>query len=354
MADQVPLPDFVRKCALDQLFAAEVPQHLYADPITRAFPCHSRAATWLSYADYQLRGKSAMVRAPEIGQRLDHFVQYWNLGADVEPVVKAASDQGATLPDSDFAWVRSEGGQKFRTLRMKDAAETKQAADWLQRSRDELSFEDRKTIAERILEKAAKDGVALPVGSIQAMERFACRGEPDLTKVAHTIELRRLLAKNAGQFPLAQGLAKLEHSWRTQPAILGEAGRLTKVASLLANADVVLGLDSSRWTDTIRPPEEALFAYTPTASAVKSAQWARTKSGSAYRKRDLGRLSLGQVSAALGTKVAASVQAGFKVDGEKLATHLEGLPAQEAAAFDGLQLVAREDILPEHVSSLMG
>jgi hypothetical protein len=205
------VPDFVKKADLNQtMFPSKVAVTTYADPVNKKFACHSAAATWLS--GLYFHEKKAEYHPKErdrIEQRLNQFADYFKIRRSYDSMCKQAADLHADteLPDSSYAyvWVGRDGA-KERHLPMRSAAEVKAAADWLEQYQDRLPFQDRNTVATKVLEKAAAYGALIE--NTEFLEKQAGQGVCDPDEVHAMIMQRARLTKSASHREQIEALAE--------------------------------------------------------------------------------------------------------------------------------------------------
>jgi len=333
----VGLPDFVKSANLDEtLHPDDLLPHQYADQQNRTFPCHSPAATWLSCALFAEKQASYSPRQTQkIQHDLDSFVDYWAIREPVNAMLqkraglfKASDDH---LPDSDFALVwKGDDGTKTRSCRMKTAAEVKAAAEWLLKYRDEFVFNDRQTIAVKIMEKAAEYGADLGVASV-AIEKQAGMGICNPGDVAEALKVRAGFGLNE---ELKSHMKKLAEVVATQPAAALNPGTLTKLASTLDEWDR-LNKITGRYSQLLPRPEDLLFGttFTQVKAAAESAvplQTGRVYESSAFRK-----LALDDLRDLFGSEIDV-VADGLDVDAEKMAEIAQTMPLGEAEMLERL------------------
>src|SRR5271165_2083313 len=156
LAEQYSLPDYVKAADLDStmLPPPDMPRSAFADPLQRRFPCHTKAATWVSAVTFLTkRAEHHPKTAAQIEQRLQRSIDFWGLAGDFQRVKQAHDNANAeataVLPDDMYAYVfvDSVTGEKERSYRLANAVEVKVAADWLEEHRDAIPFEIRHIMA---------------------------------------------------------------------------------------------------------------------------------------------------------------------------------------------------------------
>ncbi len=337
-------PDFVKKADLDAtMFPRQVAATTFADPANRKFACHSAAATWLSGLYFNEKKAEYHPKDRErIEQRLIKFAEYFKIKPAYDSMCKQASalHSETELPDSSFAYVwAGSDGVKARHLPMRSTAEVKAAADWLERYQDRLPFQDRNTIAIKILEKAASYGAGLD--NDEFMEKQAGRGVCDPEEVYTAIMQRACLTKSAAHRTQIEALAE---TVKVQPSIALQPDQLVKLAVVLDMTDRALNL-TDKYGDLIRRPEDVIFKVTFMKAAADSAELCALTTGNIYTREQFNKLSRDEVSALFGDDFASEVCSGLDVDAEKMAEVAHTLPRPDAELLD--QLMAECGLPPQ-------
>jgi hypothetical protein len=339
-------PDFVKAASRDDtLRPAALPVTVYADPRFKHFPCHNKAAAWLSALYFQEQKPAYHPKdAALIEQRLDGFAKHWGIKAAVdtmrtqwEETHKNADDK---LPDTDFGYVWvGEDGSKQRSLRLKNALEVKEAAAWLARYRDELPWHDRHTIASKILVKAARFGASL--GEHDGyIERQAGRGICNPAKVVSAIRHRAKLARDNAAKAAMEQLADMVAD-KPRFALSGDV--LTKLAATIDSFDRGSGL-ATKYSDVLQRPEDIVFESTWKEVSAGAGDMCVMTTGAMYDKTDFAKLAVADVKALFGDEFASRVGNGLDVDPQKVAELAQTLPRNDAELFD--QLLSESGVRP--------
>lgn len=340
LSQQYAFPDFVKSADLNLTLnpsEATAPITTYADPVRRQYPCHTKAATWLSALWFE--EKKAEFHTSDrrkISDRLDQYIGFWKIK---EAVHKMRSQFGdlhkeaqTQLPDSMFGYVWTEPGtgKKERYLRMSNPMEVKVAAEYLNDNRARLPFRDRNTIARKICERANHYGVGL--GKLaEFVERQAGRGVCDPAEVVQMIRQRSMLTKDAGLRERFHAMANEVQSLERR-ALMPDV--LVKLAETMDMLDRGLGV---KYGGTVVPPEDIIFKATFTKTAEEVMQHVSTTSGKVYEKTAFKRVDLAALRDAFGPEfVKQSTTHLGDVDTEKLAELVTTLPRGDAELFDAI------------------
>ena len=348
-----PVPDFAKKASVSELCnPAEEKAQFYAD--IRApyqFPCHTKAATFVSYMYFleQQSELSPKVR-PFVQERLNKMASYFGIKNAVTVLCSKHAalhaDPESALPDSSYAIVWATGdGRKERMYPLRNALEVKYAAAWfsdyLPKLREEYEWPDRQTIANKILTKAAEFGS--DIGTHLAMlEKCAGRGLCDRKKAATMIRDRIKAAYRVAP-PMKVAMEKFAGMVEVQPLAYFDPASMREMANVLDRFDRTHGL-LNKYSSSIPAPEDILFeaTYSKTSSFVKDACTMTT--GSVYDKHDFAKLSLQQVQDVFGDEMATTVANGLGVDSEKMADLAATLPRPDAELLE--QLLADSNVRP--------
>jgi hypothetical protein len=337
-----PYPDFVKSAAHERTHGHEnLPRHVYADQRNKLYPCHTAPATWLSalfFADKQAHFTEKQASA--IRERLHSSAKYFgifNLISELETKVAAAGVADInTLPDSEFAiaWVGTNGTSE-RHWPLRNETEVKFAAAHFDKYRDEFVFEDRRKIAEKILEKAAAYNVDLGAQE-QMLLLTSGMGACAASVAAETLQKRAMLVSRSNK-QAAEEMRKLASTVAQNPETARQHETLLKIAAVVDEFDRANKLNKLYDNGGLPRPEETLFAVTEKVARDFLQQNVETTTGSVYALDDLEKLALEQVREWLGDDFADAVAAGgVYLDREKLAAIVPTLDRGMAATLDRL------------------
>ena len=333
-------PEFVKTASVAKNFEipATTAPTIYADPVRKQFPCHTKASAWLSYLFYQEKHAEYHPKDRRfIEERFAAQAKYWNLGEEFKRIRSSHNDlykqANAELPDSAYAYVWvDETGHKDRKLPMRSAEEVKAAADWLHEYCDRIAYTDRNVIANRILLKAASFGAGIG-DKVEFLERQAGRGVCSPKEVVQMIEDR---AKLTDDVTLRAHFMKLAGVVRDTPRQALTPDMMVKLAGTIDTLDRGLNL-VGKYSAGLPRAEDVLFKATFTKVASERANLVPTTSGKVYDKQGFQKLALADVEALFGTDFADRVKdTSGSVDPEKMAEEVATLPRPDAELLDGL------------------
>lgn len=337
-ADQ--FPEYVRNqtltpgCRGESTTAATA----YADSRNRNFPCHTKAATWMSTL-YFLHNREKMPAevSLRVGQQLEKFASYWGIEKSVGQLKTAYLHKQqhdlSSLPDDEFAYVWvDENGAKDRRLPMQDTLDVKRAADWFAEYHREFPFNDRATIAEKILHRADTLGAGLGEREV-LLQKNAGNGVCNPATVVRQILLRAVAVPDQ---QMKASLHKLASTISDHPEDALDPEELKKLAITLDGFDRHANLVRKYADGGIKPPEDFLFEVTYGEMAKLASEHCALTTGSIYSRDDFEKLSLSEIRDLFGNDFANEVSEGIRVDGEKLSEIAPTLPLPDAELLDRL------------------
>lgn len=335
-------PDFVKSASQERTHGDETLQrHMYADQYNKLYPCHTAPATWMSalfFADK--RSEFNEKRAEEIQTRLHAAAKFFGIiGAvqEMEAKVAAAGDDAINnLGDDQFAivWV-GEDGVKERHWPMRNATEVKYAAHGFSKWRDEFVFEDRHTIADKILQKAAEHNADI-AEQAHMLSLTAGRGACAAKVATEMLRDRAKLVQRSNN-PAALEMLKLASVLEQNPENARAQETRVKLAAAVDEFDRVNHLYRLYDDGGLPRAEEVLFAVTEKAARDFMSSNVETTTGNVYALADLEKLALDDVRNWLGDDFADAVSAGgVYLDRDKLAAIVPTLDRGMAASLDRL------------------
>jgi hypothetical protein len=357
-----PCPDFVKSAAQDRTHGtANLPRHVYADQYNKLYPCHTAPATWLSalfFADKQANFNTK--QATEIKERIHSSAKYFGILGLVEELEEKVAAAGAVtldkLADTDFAivWV-GENGAKERHWPLRNASEVKYAAAHFNKYRDEFVYEDRRKIAEKILEKSAAYGADVS-DHAHMLSLTAGAGACAASVAADMLRDRATLVSRTNATAAAE-MHKLAQVVASNPENARAYETRVKLAAAVDEFDRANRLNTLYDDGGLPRAEEVLFAVTEKVARDFTNANVETTTGNVYALADLEKLAVEQVREWLGDEFADAVSAGgVYLDRDKLAAIVPTLDRGMAAMLDRLlqenkvaavvQTKAAESLLP--------
>jgi len=177
----IKMPDFVKASSTDEI---RQPTRYCALPGVGLFPCHTKAACWISHVYYYRQKDSLAPAEQQVAEsNLTKWADYWSFSSED---VKAALDEAAPDPDDDdFALILTQGAdRKLRVWPLVSDDQIKTAAAEFAASRERLPLQYRRAAATAILKKADAASVRLQEHEQLCLERSAGYGISDVHKAA--------------------------------------------------------------------------------------------------------------------------------------------------------------------------
>lgn len=348
MTSLYPPPAFVKSADHAALTGdpETLPANAYADATHRLYPCHTKAATWMSALfAYNQQDNSAKHKA--VCQRIEKAAAYFNILPELEElksrVEKVAGDETAALPDDMFAFVWEAADTKERHYPLRNAAEVKTAATWFGKHASAFRFDDKHTIAKKILAKAAE--YATDIDNTDLLDRCGGFGYCDTETAATAWQKRASLVAGTNPAYAAQAKA-VANSITTTGLTARDTGLRLKMAALMDEFDRLTGLTALYGGD-LESPEDTLFMVTAKVASDFLSQHVATTNGAIYEKSQLEGLPIQHVQSWMGDDFADAC-GGVMLDVEKMAAILATLPRPDAEMFErmataaGVSVVHRE------------
>lgn len=335
-----PRPEFVKNAAHERTHGTDrLPRHVYADQQNKLYPCHTAPATWLSalfFADKQANFNEKT--AATIRERLHSAAKYFgilNLVTELEEKVAAAGTVDINaLPDDSFAvvWV-GENGTKERHWPLRNETEVKFAAEAFGKYRDEFVYEDRRKIAEKILEKSAAFNADVSE-HVHNLSLTAGQGACAASVASDMLRKRAALVARSNNDASAE-LLKLAALVDANPENARTQEMRIKLASVVDEFDRVNHLSRLYDAGGLPRAEEVLFAVTEKAARDFMTENVETTTGNVYALADLEKIAVDEIRNWMGDDFADAVTAGgVYVDRDKLAAIVPTLDRGAAAVLD--------------------
>jgi hypothetical protein len=332
-------PEYVKSASEADLKAdALTSGHLFAEPTTRAYPAHTRAAAWLSAAYLcEKRGELDPAQFARIEKRLTDFAGFWEIDEDLAALrasyAPIEKDAAADMAVGDIEIIVN--GETHRVCPVRNEWEFKAATDWLQEHEDKLPPDQRRVIAQGLQGRAHAQFHSLPVKQ-PLLYRLAGDGACTPKQAAQLVAERIDRAESTKRKSLARDLVKL--ACELDKAALEDMTpeTLHKLEDYLVTVDREIGLEPFYDKSASRPRDVLYAIDQPTIEKFASAH-VRTTTGTLYHVADFEKLSLDQLREHLGEELAeAATDDGCLVDTVKLAELVETLPRGDAQIFDDL------------------
>lgn len=320
----IRLPDFAKNADVDDLRNVEtLPDSSFACPEKRAYPCHSPASTFVS-AVYFTEKKAELNPSDvaDIEHRLLKLANFHQIELSVRSYMqkRAELDQPGEPQDNDFAF----GDAKQGTLPIRTPSEIQKVASWLEEHRLELQFEDKCTIANRVLDKCAAIGVEL--SNREFLEKQAGRGFTTPKSLAELYRSRKVLTKCAEEQTALEKAAQVAEKI---PSVMLSRDTMIKAAVSIDLFDRSSGLIKG-YGGYYQPPEDTIFGLTYKEAREAVDNCCQLQNGKAYDNEDFTKLSLSEVRDVFGEDFANRVKTGSSVDPTKFSEVAATMPEPDA------------------------
>lgn len=341
-----PPPDFVKEASPERLLGdpETLPAHVYGDQSRRLYPCHSKAATWMS-ALFFLNNQERLephVR-DTVDARIKQAAKFFNIEQDLQQlqaqIEKRAHYDLDALPDEVFALVwRDENGAVTRRYPLRNPAEIKMAEHWFNRYRDEFTFEDRQKMAQRIYDRARDKSV--PLEHAEMITKTAGYGYAPTVAIVEMLTARAAMTSRSHP-ALSTELRKLAESLRDHTLGLSDSGTRDKIAAIVDQFDRETHLNKMYDEGGLERPEEVIYQITEKVASDTVKSYVQMPSGTIYDKSAFSEVPLNHIRDWLGEDFAEAVSAGgLYTDPEKIAAIAPTLPRSDAEMFDRMAYAA--------------
>jgi len=336
------VPEFVKTASdNDQFGDPELLQnHVYADPSKRRFPCHTKAATWLSAAYFaHQQSQYSKVHGEFVRDRILKTAQFFNIEPGVKELFKEAaavnSYEDAVTPDNAYALIwKAADGTTQKNYPMRNPSEVKIAAEWFNRNWSAFDFDTRHEVARKLFTKMAE--MQVTVDDSSQIERCAGFGYCEKEAMQTAWETRAILSRQ--KYPeYSKQAAVLAKSIADNSVDLRDFSLRTKMASSMDSFDDLTMLRKF-YGGSIDWPENTLFAVTQKVASDFINDHVMTTTGSVYEHADLKQLSAGDLQDWMGNDFMAKC-GGVIINHRKLAETLPTLSREDAQLFDKLAAV---------------
>ena len=333
------VPEFVKKASdNDQFGDPETLQtHVYADPSKRTFPCHTKAATWVSAAYFaHQQSQYAEGQREFVKERLTKTAQFFGIGQLVDALFKEAaavnSYEDAVTPDSAYAltWTDTAGNPQ-RKYPLRNPSEIKVAAEWFNDNWSQFDFDMRHSMARKLFTKMAEYSVT--IDDTSQIERSAGFGYCEKSAMTRAWEKRAVISRK--QYPeYANQAEAVAAALAVSDIDMRDFDLRTKMASSMDDFDNQTML-RKYYGESIDWPENTLFAITEKIASDFLNDHVMTTTGSVYKQADLRKLTSGDLQDWMGTDFMQKC-GGVITDHRTLTEVLPALSKVDAQLFDKL------------------
>jgi hypothetical protein len=283
-------PEYVKQAAIETLNTDESsPDRVFADSHNREFPCHNKAATWVS-AVYLSSHSSDIspVRLNKVQDQLEKHAAFFGISQDVRKVF-ASTEKQAYADDTDrvYALVKTVDGEKLRRYPLRNGAEIKAACAYLEEHRNSFSFADRSQMAQKIIDRAA-----VLEADITEKSAFLNRqaGYGFCTLKAANIAIDNRLNKIPMKLQeVYNGLSEMKKAVAEVTTLYNKPMTMKKLATLLDYVDRECLKDHLKANYSF--PEDTLFELGQEKVAAALDDYLTLTTGAVYRRSDIKKAS---------------------------------------------------------------
>ena len=314
----VEMPGFVKDAALtDSADVKELPNAVFADPVRRKFPLHTKVATWLSQLYFlENRHKYATPRASRVQVKISNAGKYFGIAGDIKKAAQTWETHQQTaptnLPDANYAIVIEHEGQTIRRFPINNPVNIKSAAAHLFGNRMHYPYNWRLIAARKILHKAAELEVQDIEPEIHAyLTKAAGFGSTAPSIAAEKIGQRFLMIPETEK-DLKVKTAKLAK------AVAGMNGVPTP-ADMIKLAQIVDRLDREHglykyYDQGVETPEEMFFTLTEKKATLFRDGYFWLATGTFVPFAALDRIELSKVAQTIGDDFVKAVMVDDSLD----------------------------------------
>lgn len=322
------LPDFVKSASSEDLNPPATAQaSLFADPVHRALPIHSKAATFLSNLFFYGRKANGEAWTSAFSEkaaqeRLSAAAKVWGISTEVSTLAGNIEkmSQIPALTDEDYALCVTYGKEQIRRFPVCNAEAVKLSAELLHEDRAHYPYSWRKAAALKILDKAAEFKAVLDPAALEYLVKASGLRPLPRREVSLSLTKRSCFFDNA---EVKAGMNKLA------AATADGRGDLEKLCFLIDDMDRSTGAHRL-YERGLATPEEMFFG----GLTVKQADDGSTitlKNGKAFPTEAIKKAGI-EPMRVLSDETLKSVTANDHgdLDMAKVAEVLPTLPLDEA------------------------
>lgn len=329
----VDIPEFVKNAESDDpATIKELKQSVFADPVNRKFPCHTKAATWLSQLYFlDNRHKYPTRRAHEVQGRISKAAAFFAVDNSIKKAAARWSEHQNTaqeLSSTDYAIVTDA----HRALPINNPENIKAAAKTLSEKRANFPFEMRHLAARRILHAAREQQVQIPQLTDEYLHKAAGFGTTLPERAAEKLSLRILMMPKTASDERLTG-AKLAKTVANMEEIPN--AELVKLANIVDRIDAEFGLHK-HYAEGVDTPEEIFFELTTRKAAAVRNDFVQLTTGTVFPLSEFEKLPVSKIASSLGADFLKAITSdgNLDIDLDKFARVAPTLPRSDAELLE--------------------
>lgn len=320
------MPEYVKQAELESLdpeVLDKLPPQAFADPAYHRYPCHTKAATWVSmgyfFKDYDNIPES---QQDKLLNSFDKFAKYYGMEDDYARLLQETIDlhkQAELVPETDSPKLTEQGGS------IGNVDEICKAASWLVKQKNKLPLAKRAEMAAKILKQADVFNINFPEKA--SLEQTAGYGVSEPEEIISLMRVRASMCKNAEYSDELNGLADrlsgvnpFDRVWM-------------KVACAIDDFDKMAGLMRCRENGDMPLPEEVVFALPLSVIKEADAATVQLQNGKVYQLSKLAEVSKDKYEEILGPDITGAIFMGDFFDKEAASEILSTIPRFDVEAL---------------------
>lgn len=304
----------------------------YADPAHEEFPCHTKAATWVSSAYFiENYDKIKEPFRQMIGFNLEKHAQYFGIVPEIQHYVDVVSrkmtEKEAAAPEYMYAIEEQQpDGTVKRAGLISSEARAEEASNWVLSNRNELPLEKCGEIAERILDIAEAGHYTLEKKA--ELERLVGSGFNDPESIKRQLVKRAKLgyrkspAASAKMMEMADAFSNND--------LYSNPEAMYKMACAVDAYDHQMGLTAARARGDINYPADIFYQYSLSEMQKVASSHVQLQTGETFDLEKLASINKNAFEEEFGTELADELYTGLKLDKEAAAAILPTLPRPQA------------------------
>ena len=331
------LPSYVVEFDLVNINSNGLPSQAFADPINRKWPCHTKAACYMSNLKFWESEVLNPDGSPEVGKELLKRADMWKITSDLksEVLTKVAKthviNSVSDLNDSDFALIEHDGSEKVRLYPVIDEETTKLAAHQFYDNRHLMPINWRMQIATKLHEKFAEYSIdSIDDQVLDYVAKAAGKGITTPSGLGSIFTKRAELLRAHKRGDLANQMDKIA-------ATISKQKMTKELCQKCAAALDKIDTESSLYKDYARGlplPEEDCHSILYKDAAAFISQFVKLANGSVYSYSDVTKMTNKLINLAIIDN--ALVKVAGMLDDTKLKLALGGLSRNQADMVDKL------------------
>ena len=336
------MPEYVKQAELESLdpeVLDKLPPQAFADPAYHRYPCHTKAATWVSMG-YFLKDYDNIPESQQdkLLNNFEKFAKYYRMEDDYARLLQETIDlhkQAELDSDTDSPKLTDQGGS------IGNVDELCKAASWLVRQKNKLPLTKRAEMAAKLLKQADVFNVNFP--EKESLEQTAGYGVSEPDEVINLMRVRASMCKDAEYSGELNGLADRLSEQRLSPF----DKIWMKVACAIDDFDKMAGLMWYREHGDMPLPEEVVFALPVSAIKKADAATVQLQNGKVYQLSKLAEVSKDKYEEILGSDITDALFMGNYFDKEAAAEILSTIPRFDVEALcdvldsEGVEAIAK-------------